>query len=235
LASVLDRILEFLDPYLAAPWGYMVVFLATFLENSVGAGFIVPGETLVIVGGFYARTGELQLWLVALVAVVGAILGDNLGYWLGRRYGRGFFERHGRKVFVTPERLVAAERYYGTHGGKTVFLGRFVPVVRSVGFIVAGIAHMPWRRFLAYDVAGALIWGIGHSVLGYALGASYERWERYSAAIGLGLLVVLLFLIGASKLVAWRRQLKRSREQAPVDAAREPDAGQDLEPDLERD
>jgi undecaprenyl-diphosphatase len=235
LASVLDRILEFLDPYLAAPWGYMVVGLATFLENSVGAGFIVPGETLVIVGGFYARTGELQLWLVALVAVVGAILGDNLGYWLGRRFGRGFFERHGRKVLVTPERLVAAERYYDTHGGKTVFLGRFVPVVRSVGMIVAGIAHMPWRRFFVYDVAGALIWGIGHSVLGYALGASYERWERYATPIGLGLLVVLLFLIGASKLLAARRQLKRSLEEAPVDAAREPDAVQAPEPDLERD
>jgi undecaprenyl-diphosphatase len=235
LASVLDRILEFLDPYLAAPWGYMVVFLATFLENSVGAGFIVPGETLVIIGGFYARTGELQLPLVALVAVVGAILGDNLGYWLGRRFGRGFFERHGRKVFVTPERLIAAERYYDSHGGKTVFLGRFVPVVRSVGFIVAGIAHMPWRRFLAYDVAGALIWGIGHSVLGYALGASYERWERYATPVGLGLLVVLLFLVGASKLLAARRKLRRSLEEVPADAAREPDAGQELEPDLERD
>jgi undecaprenyl-diphosphatase len=232
---VLDRILEFLDPYLAAPWGYLVVFLATFLENSVGAGFIVPGETLVIVGGFYARTGELQLWLVALVAVVGAILGDNLGYWLGRRYGRGFFERHGRKVLVTPERLSAAERYYGLHGGKTVLLGRFVPVVRSVGMIAAGIAHMPWRRFLAYDVAGALIWGIGHSVLGYALGASYERWERYATPVGLGLLIVLLFLIGASKLVAARRQLRRSLEEVPVDDAREPGAEQELEPDLERD
>lgn len=232
---MLDRILEFLDPYLAAPWGYMVVGLATFLENSVGAGFIVPGETLVIVGGFYARTGELQLPLVALVAVVGAILGDNLGYWLGRRYGRGFFERHGRKVLVTPERLTAAERYYDSHGGKTVFLGRFVPVVRSVGFIVAGIAHMPWRRFFAYDLAGALIWGIGHSVLGYALGASYERWERYATPVGLGLLVVLLFLVGGSKLLASRRQLRRSLEEAPVDAAREHDAGQELEPDLERD
>jgi undecaprenyl-diphosphatase len=230
---VLDRILEFLDPYLDAPWGYLVVGLATFLENSVGAGVIVPGETLVIVGGFYARTGELQLPMVALVAVVGAILGDNLGYWLGRRYGRGFFERHGRKVFVTPDRLSAAERYYYSHGGKTVFLGRFVPVVRSVGFIVAGISHMPWRRFFVYDVAGAVIWGIGHSVLGYALGASYERWERYATPVGLALLLVLLFLIGGSKLLAARRKLRESLEEVQVDAAREPD--QDLERDLERD
>jgi membrane protein DedA with SNARE-associated domain len=209
---VLDRIIDFLRPYMEPPWGYLIVFVATFLENSVGAGVIVPGETLVIIGGFYARLGELWLPAVAFVAVVGAILGDNLGYWIGRRYGRGFLERHGRKLFVTSERLEAAEGYYRRHGGKTVFLGRFVPVVRSVGFIVAGVAHMEWRRFIVYDVAGALTWGIGHSVLGYALGASYERWEKYATPIGLAILVVLLVLIGGSKLLAVRRRMKEELE-----------------------
>jgi len=97
--------------------------------------------------------------------------------------------------------------------GKTVFLGRFIPVVRSVGFIIAGVAHMPWKRFFVYDVAGALIWGVGHSVLGYALGASYERWERYATPAGLVLLVVLLFLIGGSKLLAARRRVKEEIEE----------------------
>lgn len=203
---MLERVIEFLEPYLTAPWGYVIVGLATFLENSVGAGVIVPGETLVIVGGFYARIGNLTLALVSAVAVIGAVLGDNLGYWIGRRFGRGFLERHGRKVLVTPERLEAAEAYYERHGGKTVFLGRFIPVVRSVGFIVAGVSRMPWRRFFGYDLTGALIWGVGHSVIGYALGASYQRWERYATPVGLGLLVVLLFLIWGSKLAARRRQ-----------------------------
>jgi undecaprenyl-diphosphatase len=142
LAAVLDRIVDLLRPYLEPPWGYAIVFAATFLENSVGAGVIVPGETLVIIGGFYARIGDLWLPGVATVAIVGAVLGDNLGYWIGRRYGRGFLERHGRRLFVTPERLEAAEGYYRRYGGRTVFLGRFIPVVRSVGFIVAGVAHM---------------------------------------------------------------------------------------------
>lgn len=216
---MLDRIIEFLEPYLDVPWGYVIVGLATFLENSVGAGVIVPGETLVIVGGFYARIGELWLPGVATVAVVGAVLGDNLGYWLGRRFGRGFFERHGRKVMVTPERLATAERYYGQHGGVTVFLGRFIPVVRSVGFIAAGIARMEWKRFFLFDVAGALLWGVGHSTLGYALGASYQRWERYATPFGLALLVVLLFAVGASKLVAARRQVKGDLEE--IGAGRE--------------
>lgn len=210
---MLDRIIDFLHPYLDVPWGYIIVGVATFLENSVGAGVIVPGETLVIVGGFYARIGHLWLPLVSFVAVAGAVLGDNLGYWLGRRYGRGFLERHGRKLLVTPERLVTAERYYAAHGGKTVFLGRFVPVVRSVGFIVAGVAHMEWKRFFAYDVAGALIWGVGHSILGYALGASYERWERYATPLGLALLLVLLFLIGGSKMLAARRRVREDIDE----------------------
>lgn len=220
---MIDRIIEFLDPYLDVPWGYVIVGLATFLENSVGAGVIVPGETLVIVGGFYSRIGHLWLPLVSLVAVVGAVLGDNLGYWIGRRFGRGFLERHGRKLLITPERLVAAERYYEAHGGKTVFLGRFIPVVRSVGFIVAGVAHMGWKRFFAYDLAGALIWGVGHTVVGYALGASYERWERYATPAGLVLLVVLVLLIGGSKMLAARRKVKEEIEeiQQELDVERE--------------
>ena len=114
------------------------------------------------------------------------MLGDNLGYWIGRRFGRGFIERHGRKLFITPERLVAAERFYQRHGGKTVFFGRFVPVVRSVGFIVAGVAGMEWKRFIVYDVAGAVLWGIGHSVLGTRPREPYERWERYPRRSGSG-------------------------------------------------
>lgn len=226
---MLDRIIDFLRPYLEAPWGYMIVGAATFLENSVGAGVVVPGETLVIIGGFYARVGDLWLPLLMVVVVVGAIAGDNVGFWIGRRFGRGFLERHGRKVLVTPERLETAERYYEEHGGKTVFLGRFIPVVRSVGFIIAGVARMEWRRFIVYDVAGAAIWGVGHTLLGYALGASYERWQKYLTPIGLGLLVVLLALIGGSKLLAARRQVKEDVE----DIHEHLELEHELEPDRE--
>jgi membrane-associated protein len=220
---VLDRVIEFLRPYLSVPWGYVIVGVATFLENSVGAGVIVPGETLVILGGFYARVGDLWLPLVAFVAVVGAILGDNVGYWIGRRFGRGFVERHGRRLFITKERLDRVEGYYGSHGGKTVFLGRFVPFVRSVGFLVAGVAHMPWKRFLVYDVVGAVIWGVGHSVLGYLVGASYEDFAPY---FGLGILVVLLLLIGGSTLA--RRRRKQSKGPEPsAERGTAPDRGSD--------
>ncbi len=209
---MVQRIIDLLRPYLSAPWGYAIVGLATFLENSVGAGVVVPGETLVIIGGFYARVGDLWLPLVAFVAVLGAVIGDNVGYWIGRRFGRGFLERHGPKLFLSEERLARADRYYGSHGGKTVFLGRFIPVVRSVGFILAGVAGMEWRRFAVYDLAGAVIWGTANAVLGYLVGESYERWQRYVTPIGLGILVVLLVLIGGSKLRARRRRLQGGPE-----------------------
>jgi undecaprenyl-diphosphatase len=223
-AAVVERIVEFLRPYMDPPWGYIIVFCATFLENSIGAGVIVPGETIVIIGGVYAGLGDLWLPGVATVAVVGAILGDNLGYWIGRRFGRGFLQRHGRKLFVTPERLVSAERYYHKHGGKTVFIGRFIPVVRSVGFIVAGVSQMPWKRFLGYDIAGALIWGVGHTLIGYALGESYQRLERYATPFGIALLAILLLVIGGSKFLAARRRVKEGLEEIESELEHEQEA-----------
>jgi len=217
LPTVLERVIDFLRPYLDAPWGYLVVGLATFLENSIGAGVIVPGETLVLLGGVYAAIGDLWLPLVIVIVVVGAVLGDNLGFWIGRRYGRGFLERYGRRLFVTPERLAAAERYYATHGGKTIFFARFIPVVRSVGFIVAGVAHMEWKRFVVYDVAGSLVWGVTHSFIGYALGASYERWARYSTPAGIAILAVLVFLIMGSKFLGARRSIERELDRAEAE------------------
>ncbi|HJY32139.1 MAG TPA: DedA family protein, partial [Actinomycetota bacterium] len=114
-----------------------------------------------------------------------------------------------------------AEGYYRRHGGKTVFLGRFIPVVRSVGFIVAGVAKMEWRRFFLYDVAGATVWGIGHSLLGYGLGASYQRWERSLTPIGIVVLVLLLLLIGGSKILAARRQVREDLEEVEAGSMHE--------------
>lgn len=207
---MLGRIIAFLEPYLSAPWGYLVVGLATFLENSIGAGLVVPGETLVILGGFYARIGDppLSLPLISFVAVTFAVLGDNVGYLLGRRYGRGLLERVGPRVGLSHEKIAYAERYYESHGGKTVFLGRFIPIVRSVGFLLAGAAGLPWRRFILYDIAGAAIWGIGHTVLGYFIGATFETWEPYLTRFGL----VLGALLVGYVILHRRRQKRREAE-----------------------
>lgn len=229
LSRIVDSIVEFLRPFMAGWSGYLVVAAATFLENSMAAGVIVPGETLVILGGFYASQGDLTLWGVIVATVVGAVLGDNVGYLIGRRWGRGLLERHGRKVFITPERLARADAYYRSHGGKTVFLGRFIPVVRSIGVVLAGVSHVPWRRFLAYDVAGATLWGVGNAVLGFLVGESYKRWEKYSTPGGIVLIVLVVLLIWGSRWLASRRQIQGEAE--PAEALASPDEdGETREP-----
>jgi len=126
------------------------------------------------------------------------------------------------------------ERYYEEHGGKTIFLGRFVPVVRSAGFIVAGAAQMEWRRFIVYDVIGATLWGVGHTLLGYFLGASYERWEKYLTPFGIGLAVILLVLVGGSKMLGARRRVREELEEIEQELEREHELELEREPGIGR-
>jgi membrane protein DedA with SNARE-associated domain len=212
---VIERIVEVLRPYLSAPWGYVIVSVGVFLENSIAVGLIVPGETLIILAGFYARQGVLSLPMLILVVCVAAVLGDNTGYWLGRTFGRGFVERHGPKVRLTPARLAKADAYYERHGGKTVFLGRFVPVVRSVSCLIAGISEMTWDRFLAYEVPSAVLVQTEHALLGYLLGSAYARAGGYLRTVGLIGLVVLFLLIGAAKLRKARETVEEELEEIP--------------------
>ena len=216
--AVVDRIIEFFAPYFAQ-WGYLIVGLATLLENSLGFGLVVPGETLVLLGGFYAGRGDLDAVVVATIAAVGGIAGDNIGYLIGRRAGRPFIVRYGHRVFLKEERIAAAERFYARHGGKTVFLGRFVPVIRSVGSIIAGVGHMRYPRFVVYDLAGSVIWAVGHTVIGYVVGDQYERYKGYLDGFGLVLLGLLVALIAIS---AWRKR-RRDRLRVKAGPAEPPD------------
>jgi membrane protein DedA with SNARE-associated domain len=214
---MVQRIIELLQPLLTPPWGYLIVGLATLLENSIGIGVIVPGETLVILGGVYASdVGSPPLWLPGVIAAAasGAVIGDNIGYWIGRRFGRDLLEKHGERLFISRERLDRADAFYRRHGGKTVFLARFVPVVRSVGVILAGVSRMPWKRFFAYDLAGAGLWAIANAVLGYVAGRSYERWQQYADRVALAVLVVVAIGIVGSKILSRRRSKKAEAHRA---------------------
>jgi membrane protein DedA with SNARE-associated domain len=216
---MVERVIEFFRPYMAE-YGYVIVGVATLLENSVGAGLIVPGEALLLIAAFYAAIGHLDPVWVAIVASVGAIVGDNLGYVIGRSLGRGFVERHGNKLLLTPERVAKADAYYAHHGGKTVFLGRFVPVLRSVVCVLAGVGHMRYPRFLVFDAAGAILWAVGHTALGYVAGRSYEELERFLGPAGLLAFVVLAILVGGS---IWFRSRRNRRREAAVQPVMSPD------------
>src|SRR5436190_8692254 len=170
------------------------------LEN---AGVPVPGETILLAGAALARFGHLSLPAVILVAITGAILGDNVGFFIGRRGGRVLLERRGRMFGLTPARIAQFDGFFARHGAMTVFIARFVTGLRVVGAILAGASTLPWGRFLIFNAAGALAWATTFGAVGYLLGYSWETIERWLGHLGLVILVVLavvaMFAVGRSR------------------------------------
>jgi membrane protein DedA with SNARE-associated domain len=176
---------------LFARYGYAVVFFGIFLENT---GLPVPGETALIAGAALAKYGHLSLWWVIVTAICGAILGDNLGFAIGRRGGRALAERHGSKVGLNQTRLHQFDRFFERHGAQTVFIARFVTGLRVVCAILAGASGMKWGAFLLYNATGAVVWATTFGLVGYSLAYSWhtlERWIGRSGLIALAAIVAI--------------------------------------------
>jgi len=180
---------------LASPWGYVVVGLLTLLEAAAFVGLVVPGETALLVGGFLASQHRASLPLMMLAGAIGAIVGDSVGYEVGRRLGPSLRRsRMGR--WVGEQRWARAEAYLNQRGGQAVFFGRFVGVLRALVPTIAGLSGMPYRTFLPWNAAGGLCWAPGFVLIGYAAGGSYHtvaRWAGRASAV----LVVLVGLVVA--------------------------------------
>ncbi|MGZ3644303.1 MAG: DedA family protein [Ktedonobacteraceae bacterium] len=185
-------------------FGYAAVALFIMIESS---GIPFPGETMLLLASFYAAVShQLQIPLVIACAAFGAIIGDNIGYAIGRSGGRAFVVRYGKYVFIKPEHLALAEAYFAKHGNKTVFFGRFVALLRAWAAFLAGVNHMPWRTFLFYNAVGGILWATIYGTLGYIAGrffhdnfAQVERLATTLGWIGTGLIVlgvlVALFIL----------------------------------------
>jgi len=186
---------------LFARYGYVVVFAGVFLENT---GLPVPGETMLLAGAALAHQGRLSLTWVIVIAIIGATLGDNLGFFIGRHGGRRIAERHGWRVGLTPDRLVAFDLFFQQHGPKTVFAARFITGLRVVGAVLAGGSGMPWPVFLFYNATGAIVWCTAVAFAGYSLAYSWDTLERWIGRTGL-LALVLVLAVGIIGLVRARR------------------------------
>ena len=189
---------------LFARYGYFVVFFGVLLEN---AGVPVPGETILLAGSALARFGHLSIFWVISIAIAGAVLGDNVGFFIGRRGGRRLLERHGRMLGLTRARLDQFDAFFARHGAKTVFIARFVTGLRVVGAVLAGASTLPWGRFLVFNATGALAWATTFGAVGYALGYSWETIERWIGDLGLVFLVVAVIVV----VLAFGRSRRRSR------------------------
>lgn len=179
--------------------GLALLGAIVFAESGLLVGFFLPGDSLLFISGFLASSagGNVlpPLPLVALVTVLCAIAGDQVGYWFGQRVGPALFDKPKSRVF-NPANVVKAHAFLEKHGPKTIVLARFVPIVRTFAPIVAGVGNMRYRTFAAYNIVGGLVWGAGITTIGYFLGevdAVKNNIEIASVAIVvLSLLPVIL-------------------------------------------
>ncbi|MEP6921488.1 MAG: DedA family protein, partial [bacterium] len=162
---MLDTLLSYFARY-----GYWVIFFGVMLEN---AGVPIPGETILLAGGFFAAQGHFDLWAVMATAAFGATLGDNAGYAIGHKIGRKALERYGRYVFMTPKRIAKIEKFFAKHGDKTILFARFVTGMRVFAALFAGAARMRWQTFAVYNLAGAVLWAVVITLLGFFFGHSW--------------------------------------------------------------
>jgi membrane protein DedA with SNARE-associated domain len=189
IASTLDNLLS--------NFGYLAVFALIGIES---LGIPAPGETMLVTAGIYAgATHNLEIAGVIAAAIAGAVIGDNIGYAIGRKGGYRLLLRHGHKVRINERHIKVARYVFDRHGGKVVFFGRFVALLRTYAAFLAGVGQMEWRRFLAWNAAGGIVWAL---FFGLAAFYGQKAFERLSTPINvslgalgvLGIIAVMLFV-----------------------------------------
>jgi membrane protein DedA with SNARE-associated domain len=197
-------------------FGYRAVALATGIE-SIGVPF--PGETTLIATAIYAgTTHKLSIYLVVAAAAAGAIIGDNIGYWIGRELGLHVLRRYGRYIRLTEPRLKLGRYLFARHGGKVVFFARFVSVLRTFAALLAGANQMDWKRFLVFNAAGGIVWASAYGFAAYYLGDSLDQ---ITGPVGIGLLAAagVAVIVGIIFLRRHEAELEERAERAFPKAA----------------
>jgi membrane protein DedA with SNARE-associated domain len=184
-------------------YGLILLFVVVALESF---GVPLPGETALVAAGVLAERGHLDLVAVIAVAAAAAIVGDNGGYWVGRTGGRRLLFRAPLVRRYAPRLLPPAERFFRRHGAKTVFIGRFVSLLRVTAAWLAGISHMPWWRFLAWNAAGGIVWAALVGVVSFYFGRAAADAIAHYGALGGGA-VVALILLALVVVHVWRRRI----------------------------
>jgi membrane protein DedA with SNARE-associated domain len=185
-------------------YGLVLLFALIAAES---AGVPLPGETALIAAAILAERGHYSIVWVIVVAAAAAIIGDNIGYWIGRTGGRALLERWGPVRRYAERALPPGERFFAKHGGKTVFIGRFVAVLRVTAAWLAGITHMPWWRFFLWNAAGGIVWATGVSLLAFYFGkAAADAVATY------GVYALIVIVVGAVIAFVVMRLLKKRLE-----------------------
>lgn len=184
--------------------GYLGVAGIVFAESGLLIGFFLPGDSLLFTAGFLASAGYLDIWPLLILTFIAAVVGDNVGYSMGKRFGPKIFKRED-SLFFHKEHIARSQKFFEQHGGKTIILARFLPVVRTFAPIVAGVGNMHYRTFLFYNIIGGLLWSVGLTLLGFYLGKVIPDIDKYLLPIIIGI-VVLSVLPTAFHLIKNRKK-----------------------------
>jgi membrane-associated protein len=198
-------------PELIRLGGMVGLFLVVFSETGLMIGFFLPGDSLLVTAGLFAARGDLDIVRLNLALAAAAVIGDATGYLIGHRLGQALYARKNSLLFRR-EHLVRTHRFYERHGGKTIIIARFMPIVRTFAPVVAGAAEMTYRRFAAYNVIGGVAWVLSMTLTGYYLGRAVPDLDRHIHIV-VAVVILLSLLPG---LIAWLRGRMQPRPPAPV-------------------
>lgn len=185
--------------------GYIALFAFLFAETGLLIGILLPGESLLFTAGLLASSGYLDIGAVIPLAFLAGILGDSLGYSLGYRFGYDIFARH-PKLGLDNQRIGKIQKFYEDHGGQTLIIARFIPFLRTIVPVLAGIAKMEYKSFLVYNVIGAAAWAVVVSFIGYYLGVLVPDGSRYEPWITSFIMVLCLLPLLAAILERRKRK-----------------------------
>ena len=206
-----EKLVAWLLPLFTSWVGYAMLFAIVFAETGLLVGFFLPGDSLLFVVGTVAGAGHLDIVTVNVVLIAAAIIGDTVGYMLGRQTGPRIFSRPDSRLFRR-EHLERTQQFYEKHGGKTIIYARFVPIIRTFAPFIAGVGRMEYSRFIAFNVFGGIGWVIGMTMLGYGLGNVPIVKQHLEKVI---LLIVFLSVLPviAEAVKAYRKPAKASTER----------------------
>jgi membrane-associated protein len=189
--------------------GYIALAIIVFTETGLMIGFFLPGDSLLVTAGLFAAKGDLNIVWLNLLLMFCAISGDATGYYIGKKLGPALFRKEDSLLFKK-KHLIATQEFYERHGGKTIIIARFVPVIRTFAPVVAGMANMGYRRFAAFNIIGGVAWVFSMTMLGYMLVTMFPATEKHIEKV----IVIVIFLSLLPGIIEWLRSRARAKKAA---------------------
>jgi membrane-associated protein len=197
-------------PELIRMGGLIGLVAVVFAETGLMVGFFLPGDSLLVTAGLFAAKGDLNIVWLNLALMAAAILGDATGYWIGRRAGRALYSRP-NSFFFRKQHLVKTHEFYEKHGGKTIVIARFVPIIRTFAPVVAGAAEMTYRQFALYNIAGGIGWVASMTLIGYFLGRAVPDIDEHIHIV----VAVVIFVSLLPGIISIVREKMKARSARP--------------------